>query len=73
MHLTLDRQMTSLRVARNRADLWELATFLSNHLTPYDHDNKELDAYVMKWNPDQPSEKARSLARAALRAMQSHP
>jgi hypothetical protein len=76
-HLTLDRQMTSLRVARNRAELWELypevATFLSNHLTPYDYDNKEIDAYVMKWNPDQPSEKARNLARAALRAMQSHP
>ena len=74
--LTLNRQMTSLRVARNRAELWELypevATFLSNHLTPYDYDNKEIDAYMMKWNPDQLSEKAKSLARAELRAMKPH-
>ncbi len=49
---------SSMRVTRNRSDLWtlfpEVAIFLSTFLAPYSYDNKEVDQAVMNWQKNLP-------------------
>ena len=69
-------RVASLRLARNRLDLWRLfpdtAAFLARFLKPYDYDNVEIDAFVRRW-PTTASLDGQTADVAALEALGAVP